>query len=235
MGVGLLAAGAVAVFATNNGTGSAALVAIGAALLIAAGMWDRLESLEFAGTKLQLRIVEQLRDSAAKAEARGDTAGAAALRAEAQALLDEARPVAASYEQLRESLAAGPERTAELERQVEKAREAARQGDHERAEVVRLFETGTDGERIYALALMLEDERLRDFAASSDAIEHSRSAFEQYYGLYLAQLMLPTLTEAQRRELQTMLTEWRGNASHIRPGTQRWTVAQHVLSQLTSA
>ena len=38
-GVGLLAAGATAVFVTDNGTGSAALVAIGAALLLAAGLW----------------------------------------------------------------------------------------------------------------------------------------------------------------------------------------------------
>lgn len=114
-----------------------------------------------------------------KAEARGDTAGAAALRAEAQALLDEAHPVAVSYEQLRESLAAGPERTAELERQVGKARAAARQGGTNPQRYCVCSKPGTDGERIYALALMLEDERLRDFAASMDAIERSRSAFEQ--------------------------------------------------------
>ena len=82
---------------------------------------------------------------------------------------------------------------------------------------------------------MLEDKRLRDFAVSLDVIEHSRSAFEQYYGLYLSQLMLPVLRDEQRRELERMLTERPGNAAHIKPGTDRWVVAQHILSQLSGA
>jgi hypothetical protein len=235
IGVSLLAVGATAVFATENGTGSAALVSIGAVLLVAAGLWDRLESLEFAGAKLQLRIVEQLRRRADEAEARGDHTVADALRAEAQALLDEARPVAASYEQLRQSLAPGPERTAKLEQRVAQARAAARGKGHEPAEVRQLFDSGSEGNRIYALGLMLEDARLRDFAIALDVIERSRSAFEQYYGLYLAQLMLPALTNEQRRELETMLTKRPGKAAHIKPGTDRWIVAQDILSQLTSA
>ena len=234
-GVGLLVAGATAVFVTDNGTGSAALVSIGAALLLAAGLWDRLESFEFAGAKMQMRIVERLRDRAAEAEARGDAAVAAALREEARALLDEARPIAASYEQLRESLTSGPERTAKLEELVAKARAAARETARDPAEVRQLFERGDEGERIYALGLMEEDERLRDFAVSLEAIEHSRSAFEQYHALYLAELMLPALTTVQRRELEAMLTKQPGNAAYIRPGTDRWSVAQQILSRLTSA
>jgi hypothetical protein len=234
-GVGLLVAGGTAVFVTDNGTGSAALVSLGAALLLAAGLWDRLESFEFAGAKMQMRIVERLRDRAAEAEARGDTAVAAALREEARALLEEARPIAASYEQLRESLAPGPERTAKLEAVVAEARAAARQRRHEPAEVRQLFERGTDGERMYALGLMQEDERLRDFAVSLEAIEHSRSAFEQYYALSLAELMLPALTEDQRRQLDAMLTKRPGNAAYIRPGTDRWIVAEQILSSLRSA
>jgi hypothetical protein len=230
----LLAAGGTAVFLTDNGTGSAALVSIGAALLVVAAFWDRLESFELAGAKMQLRMVERLRDRAAEAEARGDTAVADALRAEARAVLDEARPVAASYEQLRESLAPGPERTAKLDDLVAEARAAARRKAWEPAEARQLFESGTDGNRIYALGLMQEDERLRDFATSLEAIEYSRSAFEQWHALYLAQLMLPTLTNDQRRELEAMLTKRPGKADHIRPGTDRWIIAQQILSQLTS-
>jgi hypothetical protein len=210
-------------------------VSIGAALVVAAGVWDRLESFEFGGAKMQMRIVERLRDRAAEAEARGDTAVAAALREEARALLDEARPFAASYEQLRESLAPGPERTAKLEDVVAEARAAARGRTHEPAEVRQLFDRGTDGERMYALGLMLEDERLRDFAVSLEAIEHSRSAFEQYYALSLADLMLPALTKDQRLELEAMLTKRPGNAAYITPGTDRWGVAQQILSKLASA
>ena len=233
-GVSLLAAGATAVFATENGTGSAALVSIGAVLLVAAGLWDRLETLEFAGAKLQLRVVEQLRRRADEAEARGDHTVADALRAEAQALLDEARPVAASYEQLRESLKPGPERTAKLEQRVAEARAAARRKQYEPAEVQQLFESGTEGNRIFALGLMQEDERLRDFSTSLEAIEHSRSAFEQWHALYLAQLMLPTLAPEQRRDLEAMLTERPANAHYIRPGTDRWAITQHILSRLTA-
>jgi hypothetical protein len=234
-GAGLLTAGGVAVFATDNGTGSAALVTIGAALLLAAALWDRLESFEFAGTKWQLRLVERLRDRAAEAETRGEPEVAAALRKEAQVLLAEAHPIAASYEQLRDSLAPGPTRTAKLEDLVADARAAARRRAHDPAEVRQLFESGTDGNRIYALALMQEDERLRDFDLSLEAIEQSRSAFEQYYALSLADLMLPRLTKDQRRELETLLTTPRGHAVHIKPGTDRWTVAQRILSRLSDA
>jgi len=231
--VGVLTVGGVAVFVTDNGTGSAALVTIGGVLVVAAGLWDRLESFEFGGAKMQL--VKRLRDRADEAEARGDTAAAAALRDEAQALLEEARPVAASYERLRESLAPGPERTAKLEGLVAEARASARQRAWDPAEVKRLFESGADGDRIFALGLMQEDERVRDFDASLTAIEHSRSAFEQYYGLALAELMLPDLTKDQRRELETLLTSGRGNARRISPGTDRSNVAQRILTRLSSA
>ena len=236
IGAGLLAAGATAVFVTDNATGSATLVAIGAALLLAAGLWDSLESIEFGGARVKLRrVAERVYDLADEADARGETEFAAALRAEARALLDEARPLAASYEQLRESMASGPERTRELEAIVAEARAAARRKSHDPAEVRQLFERGTDGERVYALALMQEDERLRDFAVSLEVIEHSRSAFEQYHALYLAELMLPALTTDQRRELQAMLTEKPGNAALITRGTDRYRVVQRILSRLTSA
>lgn len=232
-GAAMLAAGVVAVFATENGTGSAALVAVGAALVVAAGLWDRLESLEFAGAKVQLQIIERLRDQAAEAEARGDKAVADALRAEAQALLEEARPFAASYERLRESLAPGPERTGKLEDIVAEARAAARRRRYELGEVRQLF--GTPGNRIFALGLMHEDPRLRDFGSAMDAIEHSRSAFEQYYGLRIAELMLPTLDDEERKELQELLTQHKGNAAYITEGTDRFGVARRILADLSDA
>jgi hypothetical protein len=231
-GVSLLAAGGTAVFVTDNGPGSAAMVTLGAALVVAAGMWDRLETFEFAGAKMQMRIVERLRDRAVEAEARGDTAAADALRAEARALLEEARPVATSYEQLRESLSPGAERTAKLEELVVEARAATQRKAWEPLEVRQLFESGTDGNRIYALALMEADERLRDFETAMEAVEHSRSAFEQWHALYLALLMLPTLADEQRRQLESLLTDRPANAAHIKPGTDRWTITQQILGQL---
>jgi hypothetical protein len=231
-GLGLLGAGVVAVFVTDNGTGSAALVSVGAALLVVAGVWDRLQSVELPGAKVQLQVVEHLRDRADEADARGDTAVAEALRTEARGLLDDARPLASSYEQLRESLAPGAERTAKLEEVVAKAKAAAAQAEWQPAQVQQLFESSTDGNRIYALALMEADERLRDFGTALDVIEHSRSAFEQWHALHVAQLMLPTLTNDERRTLRTLLSEQPGQARHIKPGTDRWRIAQQLLTEL---
>lgn len=219
-------------FVTDNGTGSAALVTLGGILLLVSGLWDRLDSVEFAGTKIQLQLVERLSARAAVAEAEGNKAGAAALRAEALALLGEARPHAASYERLRKSLAPGSERTGKLEDMVAEARAAARLTKHDPADVRQLFDSGTDGNRMFALGLMEEDEDLRDLDAALEAIEHSHSAFEQYHALYLAELMLPTLTSDQREKLKTMLAERPGNATYIKPGTDRWIVAQRIASRL---
>lgn len=232
-GVVMLAAGVVAVFATENSTGSAALVAIGAALIVAAGLWDRLESVEFAGAKVQLQIIERLRERAAEAEVRGDQAADEALREEARALLAEARPFAASYERLRESLAPGPERTGKLEEIFAEARAAARRRRYQPSEVLQLF--GTPGRRIFALGLMHEDPRLRDFAAAMDAIQHSRSAFEQYHGLRIAELMLPALDEDERQKLKELLTQRKDNAAYITEGTDRIGVARRILADLGDA
>jgi hypothetical protein len=54
VGLAALAAGAVAVFATADGTGSAALVAAGVALLALAILGERIESLDTPGVKLKL-------------------------------------------------------------------------------------------------------------------------------------------------------------------------------------
>lgn len=222
-------------FVTDNGTGSAALVTVGAALLVAAGLWDRLESLEFAGTKMQLRVVERLGQRAEEAEARGDVAVAAELRAEAQAFLAEARPLAASYERLRDSLAAGPARTARLESVVAEARAAARRGGYDASQVRELFKSGTDGDRICALVVMQEDESTRDFEIVLDAIERSRSAFEQWHALSLAQMMLPSLPSDRRQELEVLLTDRPGNVVYIEPGTDRYQIAQAILSNLRAS
>jgi hypothetical protein len=65
--------------------------------------------------------------------------------------------------------------------------------DLEREDVFRWFEQGTDGARITALGLMIGNGALRDFAAAHAAITGPRSGNEQYWGLRLAQDMVPDL------------------------------------------
>jgi hypothetical protein len=69
VGAATFGAGVVAVFRTNNGTGSAALLTIGAVFVGFSVLGDRVESVKFGGAKLGIRdIARQTFDLAARAE-----------------------------------------------------------------------------------------------------------------------------------------------------------------------
>lgn len=109
LGVGSFGAGVLAVFVTENGTGAGVLLAFGGVLLVLALLGNRIESFEFGGAKLRLRAAAAERFALAEeSERRGDTATADRLRAEAQALLEAAGPIAADYWSVRRSMRPGP-------------------------------------------------------------------------------------------------------------------------------
>jgi hypothetical protein len=81
------------------------------------------------------------------------------------------------------------------------ARRLSRTDAFEPIDVATWFDEGAPEARITALGLMQGNPRLRDFDAAVDAIEDPESAFEQYHGLRLAEMMLPDLTRGQRAEL----------------------------------
>lgn len=107
VGALVLAIGAVAVFRTTNGNGSAALVAAGLALIVLAVLTERLQSIEAAGLKLQLStaMAEAEAEDAEQAAEHADDAGkpdeAQRLRSQADALRRTARITGAAYEGLR--------------------------------------------------------------------------------------------------------------------------------------
>jgi hypothetical protein len=73
-----------AVFLSTNGTGTGVLVAFGGIVLVLALLGDRIESLEFGGTKLKMRAAAAEKFALAEdSENRGDRVTAARLRAEA--------------------------------------------------------------------------------------------------------------------------------------------------------
>jgi hypothetical protein len=78
------------------------------------------------------------------------------------------------------------------------ATQLAQETKFDPADVWTWFDQGNDSARVVALGLMLGDKDLRDFYAALDAIENSRSAFEQYYGLRVAYEMIPTLAGFER-------------------------------------
>ena len=231
MGVCAFGAGVVAVFITENGTGTGALITIGGVMLALAVLGDRVESLEFGGGKLRLRAAAAEKYALAEeSDYRGDTAAAAQLRAEARALLEAAGPIASEYRTVRDAMPAGWERTMKLERIVADARQLGAEQAFEPDEVLRWLREGSEEERITALAMMQAKPELRNFDAMIEAIKDSRSAFEQYHAMLLAEEMLDELDARQRQRLGEAIRGERG--LRFRRDGDRWALSERILVNL---
>jgi hypothetical protein len=143
--------------------------------------------------------------------------------------------VARAYEQVRAGMAPGAQRTLEMERLMSHVRREARQSELDASEVRSMFFDGDEGDRVRALALMQGDPSVRDVDVALAGIRESRSAFEQYHALRLAQGMLPSLDARQRQDLAGAIAEQRGRGGHIAPGTDRWYLSERILADLGSA
>ncbi|CAL9647109.1 hypothetical protein [Streptomyces sp. enrichment culture] len=211
LGVGSFGLGALAVFATESGTGAAALIVFGGVLLLLSLLGSHVESLEFGGATLRLRAAAAERFALAEESDRlGDTAMARRLRAEARTLLDAAGPLAADYGSVRGSMRPGAARTQALEEVIARARSLAREQSFEAAEVLRWLREGTDEQRITALAMMQAKPELRNFEAALAAIWHPRSPFEQYHAMRLALQMVDELDGGQARRLAEAVERQKG-------------------------
>lgn len=231
LGVGSFGTGVFAVFVTSNGTGTAVLLAFGGALLVLALFGNRIESFELGGAGLKLRAAAAQRFALAEeSERQGDTATAGRLRAEAQALLESAGPIAADYWRVRGSMRAGPERTQAMHDVVSRARHLPETRTFESSEVLRWLYEGTDGERVTALALMQASPELRNADAVIAALEVRRSAFEHYQSLVLARLMTDDLDTHQLGRLAELVRSQQGEVFH--PGGDRWEVSEDILRRV---
>ncbi|MFE5297740.1 hypothetical protein [Streptomyces sp. NPDC056632] len=211
LGAGAFGLGALAVFATSNGTGAAALIVFGGVLLLLALLGSHVESLEFGGATLRLRAAAAERFALAEeSERQGDIATARQLRAEARTLLDAAGPIAADYSSVRGSMRPGAARTQALEEVIARARRLAQGQSFESAEVLRWLREGTEEERITALAMMQARPELRNFEATLAAITDPRTPFEQYHALRLAVQMVDELERGQAKRLAEAVERQRG-------------------------
>jgi hypothetical protein len=234
LGAGSFGAGVLAVFLTDNGTGTGVLVAFGGLVLVLALLGNRIEAFEFGGTKLRLRAAAAERFALAEeSDRRGDAAEAERLRAQGQALLEAVGPIAADYRSVRGSMRAGPERTRRMEEVVDRARRLAAEQPFDAGEVTRWLRRGSDEERITALAMMQATPRLRDFDAMLAAIEHSHSAFEQYHAMLLATHMLDGLDPSQRQRLAGVVRAARG--LRFRRDADRWQLSEEILQHTDNA
>jgi hypothetical protein len=235
IGVPIFAAGIAAVFLTSNGPGSAALVTIGGVFLLLAVLGDRVEALELGGATISLGDVAKSRFALATQKEADDPKAARELRAQGRGV----QRLANEYAQIRQSMKAGHDRTNALEHVLAETEQLGKDHRFEPVDVWDWFDEGTPETRITALALMHADEEVRDFFAALDAIEHSRTAFEQYHGLRLADEMLPGLTALERRWLRLAVDR----AQHRRrwgrrlfgPGTDRWALSERIKTRLDSS
>jgi hypothetical protein len=113
--------------------------------------------------------------------------------------------LATSYNQLRATLAPSPQRTAQLEEVVRQARSLAKSQKFTAQDVGSMFLTGEDGSRVIALGIMQGDIRSADLDCVVDAVRNPRSTFEQWQALVVANLLVPTLTGAEREQLRQAL------------------------------
>jgi len=233
LGLAVLAVGGFATFRSTNGAGSAALVVGGIALLILAGLVDRIDLLKVGDVEFHLRAAaRQLSRRADELESRGDTAAASQLREEAERLLLQASPAARSYEEIRRTRPSGSQRTAELYKLVYDAREYSA-NQHPAAEAVRdMFKHGGEGDRVYALVLMEEDPATGNLECVLDAISKSRSAFEQYQALSAAYKMVSRLDNSNRNRLADSIRQQINSGEHITPSTDRWGLANQILAAI---
>ncbi|MFD9096958.1 hypothetical protein [Streptomyces collinus] len=225
--------GVLAVFVTQNGTGTGVLLAFGGVLVVLALLGNRIESFEFGGTKLKLRAAAAERFAMAEeSERSGDDATAGQLRAEAQALLAAAGPVAADYQAVRSSMRPGPERTRAMEEIMSRARRLPAERQLDAAEVLRWLRAGDDKDRVTALGIMQASRELRNFEAALAAVEDPRSAFEQYHAMLLTALMIDDLDATQQRRLAEVVEAQRGSSSRFRDDIDRWRLSEDILARL---
>jgi hypothetical protein len=152
---------------------------------------------------------------------------------------DEARTelgqIAGRYERARSEMTAGPRRTGIMSALFNQAMTLARQANLTAAETHGLFESGKDGQRVAALAVIrvLRDPACFDLVLQ--AIERSRSAFEQYNALLAAEALLPRVSLDQQRQLAAALRDQQsgGPGKWIsRKNADRWAKSQELLARL---
>ncbi len=121
------------------------------------------------------------------------------------------RAQAREYERLRAQLPPSSDRTLQMNRIVVRVRAAVAKGQISAEQLRALFADDGDGGRVVTLAAWQARPELADFEQLLDAIDTSRSAFEQYHALLVARTLLSGLTADQRQRLKRIMREQRAD------------------------
>jgi hypothetical protein len=138
---------------------------------------------------------------------------------------EELRKLGHEYEDIRSSMSPGPARTAKMTRIVHEVVTRASRVDASAA--IGPLLAGSDGDRIVGLALLQYTPDPQHLPAVIEAIDASRSAFEQYQALSVALNMAPRLTPEQADRLRPVLRGKLGQPDFF--GTDRAVLAREVL------
>jgi isoamylase len=148
----------------------------------------------------------------------------------AQAHVEKA--LAAQYEHIRSKSFSSAQRTLEMNRLVARIRAFAERATYTQFEIQRIFDTGTEGNRIVSLAIASMKPDALSLNSILEAIRNSRSAFEQYHALLASRELLPNLNSDQKKELALLLNDEIGTASYIKKDASRRIISMIILNRL---
>jgi hypothetical protein len=206
--------GTVAVFTTNNSTGSAALVVAGSVVSLLAVFAEKIHTVDVGGIRVIMAAEAALQSlsAAETAELQGRTDAAAELRGQAERLLaDSIGPIAEKYEQIRREQPRGPARTADIDRLLTDPENTRQMIDRYRdtTTVEALYDSGRGGSRIEAIKAMELRPEITSPRVLLDALRHPERGIEQYQSLLAieAALTLGHLPEAEQSSLRTAIKD----------------------------
>lgn len=101
-------------------------------------------------------------------------------------------------------------------------------------QIIKLFRTGSEGNRIAALALAKVKPDAAYFDMLIEALRGTKSAFEQYQALSAIEQLFPQLSENQKGVLKSAITGQKGEGPgrFINPGTDREAIADRLLKMM---
>ena len=215
VGLALLILGADRFSVAVSDAGAITLVIAGAVLLLSPFVLDRVQRVSVSASSEDLWLTTQVSERGAP---------------ETATILQRTRlgSFAESYGPIHDELTAPDYKAARIHLQdllVQRAAGVVRHEKFEAKEVRRLFANGSVVMRALALGLMQGGRSLADASTITSAVIEGRSRNEQYQGLRLTRLCWPRLPLSDRREIRRAIEQ-----AEMEPGSDRWQLAQEVLS-----
>jgi formylglycine-generating enzyme required for sulfatase activity len=134
------------------------------------------------------------------------------------------------YERIRKRMGPGDARTELMALLVGRAQALGGQRDTDMM-AEKLFSRGTDGARVVGLALARKDPQRQHVELALSGIGDSRSPFEQYHALLLADALIPSLHPTTAAQLQSAIKS-QLEKTISRSDPSRWAVAERLIKKL---